>query len=331
MAIRPLRLPGDLPPLADMLAETFQYPENPEWSVQADEQEDIARELRGVRRMWPVIRMAQRVSPPLRDLFRGFVWEEEGRIGAVVIAQRRGATSMWTIGAVGVLPEFRRRGLARKLLTRTLEDIHERGATHVVLAVIDKNVPAYSLYRSLGFEHYSSQIEYNIAPEDVCSTAPSIPDRYAQRKLGRFEWRVRYNLARRITPDAIVAYEPVTQARYRPSLPERAIVPLLARLQRRVDRRIAISSNGTVVSHGGYRTTRTQKGTSSVRIVLDPAHPELARPLMGKLLADVASLSPTLRIQFSAPTWLSPLCRAAVDLGFRKRLEYHWLGLKFES
>ena len=37
MPLRNLTLPYDLEPLVEMVAETFQYPGNPEWSVQTDE------------------------------------------------------------------------------------------------------------------------------------------------------------------------------------------------------------------------------------------------------------------------------------------------------
>ena len=212
MTIRALGLPGDLLPLADMLVQTFQYPENPEWSVQADEEEDISREIRSLKRIWPLVRMAQWVSKPLRDFMRGFVWEESGRIGAVVMAQRRGSSNTWTIGTVGVLPEFRRRGLARQLLTRVVDDIRQRGGTHIVLGVIDQNVPAYSLYRSLGFGHYSSQVEFHLTPPGN-SEQHSRPAGYSGSKLDRFDWETRYDLAKRISPSEVTKYEPVEAGR----------------------------------------------------------------------------------------------------------------------
>ena len=327
MTMRALRLPGDLLPLADMLVETFQYPENPEWSVQADEEEDISREIRSLRRLWPLIRVAQAVSKPMRDLFRGFVWEENGRLGAVVIAQRQSSTNMWTIGTVGVLPEFRRRGLARQLLTRTLDDIRSRGGTHVVLAVIDRNVPAYSLYTSLGFTHYSSQVEYHRIPEQADSPTASMPAQYTQRDLGRFDWQPRYALAQRITPESIAEYEPVTPDRYRAQRAIRLLVPVLDRMQKRVNKNTSVFLSETILARGGYRTTKTNKGTSVVWAEMDPEHPDLAVPLLSGLTGSVAAISPALRIQFSGQTWMPALCEAANTLGFEKRLEYHWLGL----
>ena len=46
MPIRPLALPRDLIPMADMLVEAFQYPDHPEWSIQSDEQRQIVESLR---------------------------------------------------------------------------------------------------------------------------------------------------------------------------------------------------------------------------------------------------------------------------------------------
>lgn len=326
MTMRPLKLPGDLPLLADMLMQTFQYPENPEWSVQADEEEDIAREIRSLKRLWPLFRIAQWVSKPMRDMFRGFLWEEDGRIGAVVIAQRRGSTNTWTIGTVGVLPEFRRRGLARKLLTRTLDDIRQRGGTHIVLGVIDRNVPAYSLYRSLGFEHYSSQIEFNLAPPTV-STQHSCPPGYTESTLDRFDWEKRFNLAKRISPPEITSYEPMEEGRFKNPPIIQLIAPLLDRMQKRIEHRSVFHKSGIIVGHAGYRTTKTLKGTSSIWAQLDPEHPELASHSLSTALQSVTKLSPTLRVQFSVASWMPALAQAAEEQGFTKRLEYHLLGL----
>ena len=326
MTIRALKLPGDLLPLADMLVETFQYPENPEWSVQADEEEDISREIRSLKRIWPLLRMAQCVSKPLRDLIRGFVWEESGRIGAVVMAQRRGSSKSWTIGTVGVLPEFRRRGLARQLLTRVVDDIRQRGGTHIVLDVIDKNVPAYSLYRSLGFEHYSSQIEFSLTPQGNCQQHFRPAD-CSESKLDRFDWEKRYELAKLISPPEVTKHEPVEAGRFKRPTVARMIAPLLDKVQKRIEKRWLVRKAGTIVGHSGCRTTATQKGTSSIWAQLDPEHPELAPYIVSNALKSVTALSPNLRVQFAVSSWMPALSQAAEALGFTKRLEYHWLGL----
>jgi ribosomal protein S18 acetylase RimI-like enzyme len=199
MPARPLRLPKDLIPAADMLVKTFQYPDHPEWGVQSDEQEQAVRMIRRLRGIWPVIRLIQLLSPPLRDLMRGFVSEEDGSLTGLTIAQREGTTSMWYIGTVGVLPEHRGRGIARQLVQATLDMVRKRGGTRVRLGVIDGNAPAQALYRSLGFVEYGASTRYALTPQTSVDQ-PALPAGYEESPLKRFDWRTRYELDRRVVP-----------------------------------------------------------------------------------------------------------------------------------
>ncbi|OQA37370.1 MAG: ribosomal-protein-alanine N-acetyltransferase [Chloroflexi bacterium ADurb.Bin325] len=55
------------------------------------------------------------------------------------------------ISAVGVIPAWRRRGAARAMLRRLLENAAQLGLDEVWLEVIEENAPAAALYRELGF------------------------------------------------------------------------------------------------------------------------------------------------------------------------------------
>ncbi len=55
------------------------------------------------------------------------------------------------ISTIGVLPEHRRRGLAKKLMMHTEEMLAKKGATTVKLEVRVSNIEAQSLYRQLGY------------------------------------------------------------------------------------------------------------------------------------------------------------------------------------
>jgi GNAT superfamily N-acetyltransferase len=55
------------------------------------------------------------------------------------------------IGGVGVVPAYRRRGIARALMEYLLDQARRLGLHSVQLEVITANGPAYALYRSLGF------------------------------------------------------------------------------------------------------------------------------------------------------------------------------------
>ena len=56
-----------------------------------------------------------------------------------------------TLG-IGLLPEFRRRGIGRALMLRTIDAAFAFGLTRVELTVRENNVNAISLYKRMGFE-----------------------------------------------------------------------------------------------------------------------------------------------------------------------------------
>jgi ribosomal protein S18 acetylase RimI-like enzyme len=122
MTMRQIRLPDDLIPLGEMLGESFQYPENEAWSVQTDEKKEILDAVKNLRRIWPLIRLIQFLSPSLRDIMQRLVWEEDNQLVGVTITQRRSSTDVWIIGTVGVLPAYRRRGIAPKLVVAAVEE-----------------------------------------------------------------------------------------------------------------------------------------------------------------------------------------------------------------
>lgn len=98
---------------------------------------------------WPFSAFESQVDAP------GFlVATVEGRIvGYVVGSIAQGFPGpRGHIKDLAVHPEFRRRGIARSLLTSSLERLREAGAISAALEVRPSNVAAIDLYRSHGFE-----------------------------------------------------------------------------------------------------------------------------------------------------------------------------------
>lgn len=56
------------------------------------------------------------------------------------------------IGGMGVIPSYRRQGIARRILHRLIEQARGLGLRTLQLEVIAANRPAYDLYRDVGFE-----------------------------------------------------------------------------------------------------------------------------------------------------------------------------------
>jgi ribosomal protein S18 acetylase RimI-like enzyme len=332
MPVRPLALPKDLITMADMLVDAFQYPDHPEWSIQSDEQTQIVATLRRMRRIWPLIRILQGISPFLRDIFRGFVFEENGAIGGSTIAQREGTTTTWYVNTVGVLPAYRRRGIARELVLATLEMVHLRGGTSATLAVIDGNTPAQSLYRSIGFVDYGCSTTYMLVPAGAVER-PTLPPGYNEAPLAQFDWRTRYELDQRIVPEAWQRFEPIVPGRYRPTLLMRAFAPLLSFVMGTKVRDIVIrrARDGLVVATAGWTLSRRGEGMNRIRIRLDPACPELAPFLVRRLLHEVLTKSPKLRIGSFVPSWAPAVSAAAEEAGFVRRTTHMEMGIELEN
>ena len=327
MALRLMTLPRDFAGLTDMLCDTFQYPENPEWSVQTDEKEQIAHAVRSMRQLWPLFRVMQVVSPPMRDLFRGYVAEEDGKIVGVTIVQRRGTTNVWVVGTVGVLPEYRRRGLARRGLEKSLDLMKQHGATKTWLGVINGNTPAQGLYGSLGFEVYDGTVHYTLTDPKVPSVPP-LPAGYAVSRLKRSDWKTRFDLEQRIAPEETRLYEPIEKGRFRIPLMFRLLIPIMNLVQREKEKDYVIreSPEGKVVARCGYTASTRGKGVNNIRVRLDPENPDLALHLVGSMLRKVVSLSPSLRVELGVPRWMPAVAEAAKVHGFKRRVEYLKMG-----
>lgn len=129
-------------------------------------------------------------------LIPGFVWEENGQIIGNLTILGSEVPYRYLIANVAVLPNFRRRGIARGLMNEALNYINGRGGRSVMLQVESDNEPAISLYRSLGFHSLgtvnrwqtsASRLRYIPVEADIIGHL---------RTLGRRDWQAAYNLDR---------------------------------------------------------------------------------------------------------------------------------------
>jgi GNAT superfamily N-acetyltransferase len=311
-----------------MIFDTFQYPENPQWSVQTDEKEQISHMLGSFRRIWPLMRVAQILAPSLRDMFRGYVAIEDGRMIGVTIVQRHGTTNAWVVGTVGVLPEYRRRGIARAAIEKSLELMKEHEAEKIWLGVINGNTPAQRLYESLGFEVYDATADYSLSDPALPSLSPLLPG-FSVSRLARSDWRTRLVLEERIVPEEARLYEPIEKGRFRQPRALRLLIPIVNLAQRAREEEFVVrqESDGHVAARCKYSASTRGKGVNSISVRLDSAYPQLAENLVGLMLHKVVSRSPKLRVEIGVPRWMPSVVDAVESLGFEKRVEYLKMGL----
>lgn len=84
------------------------------------------------------------------DLTRAlFAHDDDRTIGTICFAQR--GDRAW-LSLMGVLPEYRRQGIGRKLFAGAVDSVIASGARTMEFEVQQHNVAAQAMYRSFGFE-----------------------------------------------------------------------------------------------------------------------------------------------------------------------------------
>lgn len=83
-----------------------------------------------------------------------------------------------------------------------------------------------------------------------------------------------------------------------------------------------------MVAWGGYRARMRRGGVNSISVHVDPAHAQLARPLLHYLIGSAGAISPGRRIEFGVSPWQHSVLEAARETGLTERLEYHRLGIR---
>ncbi len=105
----------------------------------------------------PLFWLTNTMHFPLAETYDGFVWMEAGKIvGNVTVHRRYGEKKGWFISNLAVHPDYRRRGIARGLVSAGVQMAQQRGAPRISLEVRADNTAARALYAGLGFTEVDS-------------------------------------------------------------------------------------------------------------------------------------------------------------------------------
>ena len=197
--IRPVNLRTDLAAIADLIELVF-----------ADSMDNSGRaairEMRSLSRLGPGLGVLMGIGDLQHNM--GYVYVADGRlVGNVSIYPAplpagvlRGERA-WIIANVGVHPDYRGRGIARRLMETSLNALSQwaKGRRAVALLQVERdNLPARRLYDSLNFLNERAWTTWRR------STSPRIPPPLiaspyiTHRRRG--EWRAEYALAQRVRP-----------------------------------------------------------------------------------------------------------------------------------
>ena len=247
----------------------------------------------------------------------------------MVLIARRGTTDTWLIGNVAVLPEYRRRGIARKLVEHSLQFIREHGGSLAVLDVIDGNLPAYKLYERLGFEHYSSRMEIASKSENVPGR-PEIPNGFEIETITDKDWQIQLEMARRVVPEKVQLFDPITEARYKRSAPIRIFTGVMNKMQGINNHDFAIRDQRSkqIVALGFTAAQTKSSGRHNVNLSLKQEHATLVPFIIQYMLHQVKNISATHAVESALWEWRYFTLTEHETHGFEKVKEWHRMGLK---
>lgn len=94
-------------------------------------------------------------------------WQERRPVGVLLLTELPEAEGL-DLSYLGIVPAARRRGIGTTLTEKALREAELRGAMQLTLAVDARNLPAWQLYRALGFEAFERREVYLAFLTDPC-------------------------------------------------------------------------------------------------------------------------------------------------------------------
>lgn len=302
--IRPFQLHRDLGNLATLIEAAF-------GSELQDARSHIVRDMRQMALMGPLLLAAGSVATP----FAGFVWIEDGRlVGNVSYGREAGGVATCSISNVAVMPEYRRRGIASRLLDTTLDHLRRQGCRRAYLEVRADNEAAKSLYRRRGFAVYTTVHEQFLRRHNwpVIIGRPSRPLRRVHARDGAELYRLYLSS----TPGAVLRAKPLPAAHFRRGLGWR-----LRRMGRYLvggERRTEWvgEDGGRVVAYGALTTYVTGRPYELNLMVAPEQRGAWERPLSEALLTR-GRMSPVADVRATTPASHPEVIAALATLGFQ--------------
>jgi len=158
--LRPFDVRRDLRAVADLVELCFAD------TLDADGR-DYLRRMRSAARSAGLLRLASTATEWASVPLAGYVWRQDGQlVGNVsVIPYFVHRHRYYLIANVAVHPDYRRRGIARRLTLRAIEHARRRKSSSVWLHVRQENKAALTLYQSLNFIERARRTSWSGQPE----------------------------------------------------------------------------------------------------------------------------------------------------------------------
>lgn len=209
--LRPFDVRRDLRPVADLVELCFADTLDPDG-------QRYLQQMRMAAQNPALMRLASAAGEWSSVPMRGYVWEEDNRLigNLTVIPFAVRKRRYFLIANVAVHPDYRRRGIARRLTEQGLEHARQRGASAVWLHVRQENEAAARLYRSLDFVERARRTTWHSDPQINLSLPP--PGMAITARRGE-HWQAQSSWLRRAYPPELTWHLALNLKALRPGLP----------------------------------------------------------------------------------------------------------------
>jgi ribosomal protein S18 acetylase RimI-like enzyme len=196
--MRPLNVLRDLSTVADLIELCFS-------STMDNDGQRYVNDMRKAGRDEGFLRWANHVAETTSMPMMGYVWEEDNKIvgNASLIPFRDKGKRIHLIANVATHPEYRRRGIARALTERVIQQAREKNTTALWLHVRDDNPGAVKLYADLGFQEIIRRTAWTANPD---SSLPKTDSDIQITPRHPHFWDQQRDWLRRLYPDSIAWY-----------------------------------------------------------------------------------------------------------------------------
>lgn len=204
--LRPLDNTRDLGGVAAVIAEAFRGEMDPAGAR-------AVREMRLIGNLGPLAWWLDLFAPVGEGFTPGFVWLEDGRIvGNATLRRALPSWRGWIIGNVAVLPEYRRRRIARQLIEACVAQARNEDGEWVALEVRADNESARHVYSSLGFQQTGAAAHWRRAANATAQVDAQVAARI--RRPRSSESKTLFTLAQSVTPEGLRWADPLRESEF---------------------------------------------------------------------------------------------------------------------